>query len=66
MTDLTKMSFDQLVEMRANARYSKRQLEQVPSWRRTPAESAEIARLQALHAALGREIKHRSTQLPLF
>ena len=66
MIDLTKKSFGQLVEMRANTRWAKRQLEQLPHWKRTPEQSAEIERLERLHAALWREIQHRSSQLPLF
>ena len=65
MVDLTRQSYDDLIEIRANTRWSIRQLEAI-RWERTVAQDDELTRLRALQRQLAREIGNRAHQLPLF
>ena len=65
MCDLTRQTYDDLIEMRANVRQAIRQLEGI-RWGRTVAQDEELTRLRALQRQLAREIGNRVHQLPLF
>ena len=64
MLDLTQSSLDQLIEMRANTRWSLRQLEAL-GHATTLEQDTEKTRLRTLQARLAREIGRRVVQLPL-
>ena len=65
MCDLTCQTYDDLIEMRANTRWSIRQLEAI-RWGRTVAQDDELTRLRALQRRLAPEIGNRIHDLHLF